>query len=535
MKRWILLAAALFCLTAVSGALGEAELVLDGLQNADWIYDTSLLRVSGSNGYSVNGLDGAPLTEALYASLSGEKGYLTGARVDGDGLNAFGLMDGSAQTLIPFEYGQIDVLSAEWALGIRLNVSTAENYDYKSFSGDGYYLIDTVDVYHLPDATRLATLTRADFLDADAVNHCINIENRTTGVITTYDAGFNALGTVDYTFDDDYAPADYTTFRSNGQEGIQDAAGNVLLAPSFYMIYDLNDGYFEVSTGEKEGLVDKSGAIAVPAEYDDIKRSYNLPMDEEGETSGYAAAGYVAVEQDGKLGFVDLSTGSLSCAPTYAESIMDLSGASATLTDLTGELRIVAADGVETPVSGYERVYALPYGSGMFYRVNDSDYNYGMIDWHGNEVFPCVYKGIELSADGQYALVDVDYSTSQLYRLTYPTPTAGAAAAPAAQSAAPDAQGAAPEAQPAPDAGQSAAGGSDAIATLVSSAASLLSADPAGNAAAAAGLLQSAVTLLGADAPASGLLSSAVTLLQTDPAANAASVLTLLDSAAAAL
>ncbi len=546
------LAALLCTLLLAAPALAEGSLTLldDSLPECDFISGTSLLRLDGDEGYAVGSIDGTALTDAVYTNLSGYEGYIVAAQVNADPINAFGLLDAQGKTLIPFSYGDVDVLSSEWALGVVLTESTADNYDYQAFIGDGYYLISTVDVYHLPDGGKLGTFERANFMDADPINHCLNIEDRATGTVTTYDAGLNALGTVENTWDDDFAPADYETYRENGQYGIRDKEGNVVMEPAFYSVYDYKRGYFEVSTGEKSGLVNAQGHVVVPAEYDDVETSYYLPALPDWSTSGFEAAGYFAVELDGKLGFVD-GGGNVTCAPTYSTDIMDCNGASATLTDLEGNLRIVAADGAETIVSGYDRVRPMEYGSGIFYTVTDADYKKGVIDWHGNEVLPCTYADVELSADGQYLLADIDYDHSALYQVTYPAPgaapdveadtTADAAAPEAAAEA--DTTADAAESGDAADAAAPEAAGADAgsdaaanpAATLLDNAASLIAADATKNRDAAVALLQSAEKLLGEDHPAAGLLQSAATLLNADAAMNAGSVGTLLESAKALL
>ena len=528
MKRLTLALLILLCLCLAAFALAEpgAALVREGLEDTDWVSGTGRLKIEGNpvnnyRAYSMNALDGTQLTEAVYARFEGKKGYVLATLLTAEDLmNADGLLDTDGNVLIPCEYGDIDVLSTEWALGVKLSEATADQYDYRAFIGDGYYLIDTVDVYHLPEGEKLATLARSEFLDADAVNHCINIENRTTGEVTTYDAGFNTLGTVKYSTSEDYAPADYSTFYENRHYGIKDAAGNVVMEPTYATIYTAYRGMVRVQADDgKEGLITEQGALVVPTVYDKILSVYNLPEDPN-SSSGYVAAGYVAVEQDGKVGYVDLA-GNVTCEPKYAKSAMEVSGASALLTDLEGNLRIIAADGVETPVEGYERVSALSYGSGVFYRVTDANYNIGMIDWHGNVIFPCEYRGIDLSGDGQYALVDVDYSTSNLYGLTYPEATG----APAAWDDAADA--------PAADPVTAQISG---VASLLDSAMTLIDADLSGNGEAVTGLLHSAITLLGeGNDAAANLLQSAVTLIQADAQASAATVSTLLQNAAGLL
>ena len=532
MKRMTILAAALLCVALTATALADtgATLVREGLSDTDWIRGTSRLSVEGEpiayNGsnyraYSMTALDGTALTDAIYASLKGDTGYVVATSLQGsDLMNADGLLDVDGNVLIPCEYGDIDVLSTEWAAGVKLVEATSENYDYSAWFSDSKYLVDTVDIYHLPEGAKLATFTRSEYKDARAVNHCVNVENRATGEITTYDAAFNALGTVKYTSSDDFAPADYETYYENRHYGIRDVEGNVVLEPTYASIYSAYQGMRRVKADDDtSGLITDQGAVIVAPAYDDIISTYKLPS-VAGETSGYVAAGYVAVKMDGKLGYVDVN-GNLTCEPKYIADNMDVRGASATVADpLTGNIIMVAADGVETTVEGYDRIYPLDYGSGVYYEATDSNYNYGMIDWHGNVIFPTEYRDIELSGDGRYALVEVDYHTANLYELTYPE--VAVVEAPAAEASA--------------QTEQAASGSGSATATMLTNAAAMLSADAVGNKDTVVQLLQGTVTLLGSGNDAVvNLLGSAITLLEVDAASNAASVVTLLESAAGML
>ena len=543
MKRFAALLCMLVCLCLTVGAMADtgATLVRDGLVNTEWIRATDRLSVEGEpighsgsyyRSYSMITLEGTPLTESIYANLKGQMGYVVATSLlSEDLMNADGLLDLDGNVLIPCEYGDIDVLSTEWAVGVKLLESTAENYDYRAWFGDGKYLIDTVDVYHLPEGAKMATFARSEYNGARAINHCVNIENRATGEITTYDASFTPLGVVSYSSSDDYAPADYEKYYEDRHYGIRDAEGNVLLPPTYATIYSAYQGAARAKAdNDKSGLITEQGALLVPAEYDDILFSYKLP-DVAGETSGHIAAGYVAVELDKKLGFVDLN-GNVTCAPKYIAENMKLNGASATVTDnMTGSMIMLAADGVETVIDNYasDDVYALSYGSGVFYQVKDESRNYGMIDWHGNLILPCEYRSIDLSSDGKYALARIDSKTANLYELTYPE--VAAVAAPAKATGAPTETEAAAEAGAAP-----AQEGTNPVKTLLDNAGTLLSTDAATNASATVALLKSAVTLLGSDNDAAvNLLNNAINLLETDAATNAAAVAMLLESTAALL
>lgn len=560
MKKWLCLLLTLaLCLSAACGALADCTLTEIGtIEDADWVSDSSLLRVRTKDGYRVCDIAGNALTQDAYnSSLTYKFGYVTGSIVEG-GLNSTGLFDTTGKVIMPYQYGDIEILSRDWALGVKLVEATADNYDYTAWgSEDAYFLIDTVDVYNLTKGTLAGTFARANFKDADVAGNVINIEDRSNGVITSYDADMNALGTVKYTWDETYATMELTTFRENGQYGLKDAAGNVVMAPSFYTIYDFYGDYATVSTGEKEGLIDRQGNVVIPAEYDEIKRGYYGPYDPVTDTDSFNAAGYFAVVKDGKLGFVD-GQGNVTCEPKYSEKVMELYGASATYSDMEGVTHILAADGSDVAVEGYEKVYCMDGSAGMLYRVNDADYNYGVIDWHGNVVFECAYNDIELSGDGRYMLVNKDYDTPYtLYEVGYPAAQSAAPAAPAAPEApaAPDAP-AAPEAPAAPDAPQGAANARSAIAgalgrdngeapaaqteaatqsgltdakVIVSTVITLLEADAEANKASVTMMLDDVITL-NQDASVQAIITSVKTLIETDAAANAATAVTLLHS-----
>lgn len=409
----------MLCLPLVANA--ETTLTkTNSLQYSHWISDTNLLCVEGDSGYGIATMDGTLLTESIYTrSFNYSKGYICGAEKSDD-LHNQGVFALDGTIVIPFEYADIKALNEHWFLGIVVEKSTADQYDYTSWSSNNdYYLIKTVDVYYLEDGkgTKVSSLTRDHYIDSYAFGPYINIQDRTTNVISTYDAQFTQVATdLKYIFSESVEIGGLSTFRFNGQYGLQDAEGNEVMPASYSIIYDFYRGYAEVSTEVKTGLIDEEGTLIVPTEYDDIELSYYLPSSPT-SSSGYNANGYFAVVQDGKLGFVD-ETGTLTCAPKYSENVLELTGASAVLTDLEGNTIIVAADGVETMIEGYERVSAMYYGSGMYYTVRNADYQYGMIDWHGNEILPCQYDDISLSGDGKYVMATTNYD-NDIYQIVY--------------------------------------------------------------------------------------------------------------------
>lgn len=404
---------------------------LGTLEDVEWVSGTNLLQTQGSEGCGLQTIDGTALTEQIYGrSMYCEKGYITVYTAEG-GLNCEGLLSQEGKELMPLQYGDVDVLSSSWALGIVLEEATSDQYDYTNLWGDeAYYLIKTVDVYYIEDGASacVASLSRENYMDANAAGKYINIEDRSTGTVSTYDAEFNQIATDVSLYDVPDDAKELTTFRDNGQYGLMDAEGNVVMEASFYTIYDFRGDYAQVSDGEKAGLIDKQGNLVVPVEYDGLDSSYYAPMNEEGDTVGFNCYGYFAVEKDGKLGYVDAS-GTITCEPKYSADVADNYGASATIKDLEGNTILQAADGSEV-VLEYDSIYALNYGSGMFYEVRDADYKCGMIDWHGNVVLPCEYSDIELSGDGNYVLAESseNYGSSELYQISVSDAGAPAAA-----------------------------------------------------------------------------------------------------------
>lgn len=536
MKKFLctLLALAL-CLTLAAGALADIALVQVATgSNIDFISDSNLLRVRASDGYHVMKLDGTALTSEAYGSSPYYyHGYLV-VRSTQSVLNDTGLIDSQGNTIVPMAYGDVKVLDENWALAYKLVTATADSYDYtiRSNQQDSYALIETVDVYSLNKGACVASLPRTNYKDADAVNGMINIEDRATGTITTYDQDFNALGTVKYSWSEDYAPAALTTYRENGQYGVKDAAGNVVMKPAFYQIYSFYGDYAIVSTGEKEGLINSKGEVVIPAEYDDVKRSYYVPYDVSEGTSDYYAAGYFAVVKDGKLGFVN-AQGVVTCEPKYSKDILDLYGASAGYKDMEGKQHILAADGVDTVVDGYQSFYPLSYCSGKLFKVCDSNYNYGVIDWHGNIVLPLTYSGISVSGDGLYLLADVDYEKSEIYMIN-DSDLAASVAAPAAEPA--SVEGAVQTTDAAVDgsrANEGAAGARAAVNALLGSGQSTATEEAAQEAPAAAAA--PAMSEAERNIAVKTLIDAAIAKLEEDPAANKNDAAELVNGAIALL
>ena len=349
-------------------------------EDADLVSGTGILKVQGNNGYYLADLDGNALTEDTFANgIYEEDGFITAySYAAADELNSECMLNQSGEEILPAQYGDIKVFSSKWAAGFILVEADASNYDYQALIGDGYYLVDQIDIYYLSEesASLLASFSRDEYQDAEAHGEYISVEDRTTGKVTLYDASWNvAAEDVGYVWDTgDVNTTWYTIFSDNGQQGVMDNEGNVVMEPSFRYVYDYTGKYAQVSTGDKYGLIDMEGNVVVPAEYDEIGRNYHAPVTElYGENSTYEAAGYFAVEKDGKGGFV-AAGGEVTCEPTISSDVLELNGASFDYTDTTGKIHILAADGTDTVLPDeVAEVRYLDYTNGFLYKTIDDD------------------------------------------------------------------------------------------------------------------------------------------------------------------
>ena len=504
-----------------------------------FVNGSNLLIMEGNSGYYLTSMDGQVKSEEIYRRTTENEYGMIIVNQNNEELNNTGALNQNGQEMIPTKYGDINVLNDEWALGITLKEATADQYDYENLWGDeAYYLIDTVDVYHVADgaATCLATLPRENIMDVKAYGSYINIQDRATGTVDTYDASFQKVASdVGDIYAEPEANVKLVVYREDGKYGVKDAQGNIVTEPSFSMIGDFRYGYAEVYSDDKSGLIDGQGNVVVEPVYDDVESLFYLPyVNEYGAGYGYNANGYFAVVQDGKFGYID-SQGNTTMEPKYSESAVEVNGVTAILTDLEGNERLLAADGTETVVEGYERIVPLQNGSGFYYRTEDAEYNEGMIDWHGNEIIPCENDDIVISGDGKYVLVDADYSDGivEIYKL------------PGAETEAPAEETTAAAETEAPAEETTAAAETEAPAEETAAAAETEA--PAEETAAAAETEASAEETTAAaetEAPAEetgdtgsakALLESAATLLDNDSAEIRTSVKVLVQQAAAAI
>ena len=539
MKKSLALIIALLMILSAA-ALAETTLteyaVIPEDIRADAVGGSHLLSLDNGNSKALATLDGTPLTDYLYYSFTPEYGWVVAAVANDDQTLSRGLLASDGTTVIPVEYDDVDVLSENWAVGVRLEPAEEEDSDYRALFGDGYYKITTVDIYNLTSGAMVATLSRDDYGRAKAYDQYLNVTDRTNGVTQVYDATFTAIKEVGDYFDTSMVP-DYTTFNDNGMQGLKAPDGTVILEPTTYKMIntDVKDGYFMVSDYDHYGLCDLSGKLVVPMEYKTISLV----------DSAYVNYGYASVKtDDDRIGFVNVDTGE-TFITDYTTDDCYSRGLTVDIAEGEGMDRsftIVSADGVVTHLDHMQSL--LPIACGYLYKPCNSDGNSGMIDWHGNEILPCEYSSITVTDDLQYVITQYSYRDPvKVYKLDDGFLFGDAPAAEAA-----------PEAEPAADAGQlsddapapeaaavedaeisdqeeaAPAADSPAIAELINSAITLLKADPAANSTAAVSLIHSVATQISGNDTVLAQLNSVITLLNDNPAANGAAAITLLES-----
>ena len=380
--------------TEAAGSLelydGTVVLNEAGKVTADGFVDgADLLVQRDGDGRALADLTGKRLTEPDYYSFWFRRGLLVSDNISGE---KEGLVSPEGQELLKAEFDKVDVLSENWAVAYKLTPDGTED-DCDFIGSDNYYHISEAWVCYIgDDEFSYVQLQRDQFEEAYAVDDYINIKDRSTGLVTTFDAQFEPVGPASGMTTIDIAPSAVRMRK------IKDTTG--------LFIYDSNltDGYVRVEDNSRDeanmGVADSEGNLVLPCEYDRVL-TYSAA-----DGSHFWADGYFAVEKDGSAGYVS-SGGNVSCEIKYSPDTFDSHGVAARIEKEDGTVTILAADGTES--SGYTTAYALG-GKGKFWRVRaseDAD-GYDVIDWHGNVLFAGV-SDAEVSADDQYMLIWEDY------------------------------------------------------------------------------------------------------------------------------
>lgn len=411
MKKIVSALLAVLLVLGMSGAMAATVTEVSTIEGMPSVISgTNLMYNRGENGCALIDINGNALTaDEYYYDFYQYHGHLTVTKTGGEELASSGLLALDGSVAVPFQYSEVEVINENWALGVMLVVADGEEYDYSSWSSDDKYLIESVDVYYLPEKKLMTTLTRDQYGEADAYGQYLNICDR-QGKVTGYDSAFNVVGAPSYTHKFDYVAEALTSFQNDEYLcGLKTVGGEVLVEAQFEHlypeVYSLANGLVRFGKDGKYGLIDLEGNIVIPAEYDNIVITSN-GVYEPTETYRYVCGGYICVEKDNKIGYVDLS-GNVTCDVSIDDDTSYNYGMTSLIED-NDKYSIAAADGVITKLKGYDAVYVLEHSGGRYYEVRNDKSDYGVIDWHGEIVVPLEYDNISMMGDGQHILVSAD-------------------------------------------------------------------------------------------------------------------------------
>lgn len=398
---------------------------------------TSLAIVSTEQGEGLATFDGTVITDQWYYNVSSysAKGLIE-VQADREDMNSLGVVAQNGNLVVPCTYAHVKFISPHWVLGINVTDGSAGDHDYKSSGSDGdrYYAISNVDVYFINDGegTKVGSLGRDDYAYAQAQEDYINIENR-SGVRTTFDSSFQVVANdVRYGFDHIFTQeySDYYDYESTPSYGIQDANGNIVLAPFADYIYSISGGcvYYGIKNGEDYlyGLKQLDGTDVLPAVFDrisDVSYSSNSPVDMDNQPVQYwNHGGYYLVVYNGTYGFAQYG-GEITCDTGIDKTdIYDSQVDDVCIATNNGDETptLYAADGKITNIDGsYSYLYGMDYSMGMLWRGFNGT-SYDVFDWHGNKLLSELASNVRLSEDGMYLVSKEGYDKPlDVYAVTY--------------------------------------------------------------------------------------------------------------------
>ncbi len=459
MKKFIVLLAALLAISSVS-ALAQAPVATKvyEVSSGEFLGNTNLVAFRNES-FGLQGIkapDGTEVVAPEYLNLNQKNiwGYIDAAKEDR--LNGKGVIDAQGNVLVPFEYGEIEVLSDEWIVGITLKEATKEHFDYQALFGgygSGYYLVDGYTFFNMKSGEAVGTLPREGYDQVYPYEGFVVVKDL-QGAITVYDETFTNIGTADsisggyvfmkngdqydvkragdgkMLFSTPYSVGGYDRQENNfkvsdqSKQGRVDLQGNVVIAPEYESLMSAAGGYYRARQlrDGKMGVLDLEGNVVVDFKYDEVPLYYARGTSV-GSNALTFVDGYAPVELDGKLGYVN-DKGEETVAPTYAKDAVELNANTMLISDATGKKTIVAADGVvtEMPYEKVERIFNS--ANGRLYLVTNATGQVGVVDWHGQEVIPVgAYAGYGTASSTDSSMLTMrnqNTGTIEVYALTQP-------------------------------------------------------------------------------------------------------------------
>ncbi len=373
-------------------------------------------------GYGLMTLDGQEILPIQYNRITNsycQTGYYIA--VSGEGVNCSSLIDQTGKILTEEGYGDIQMLSDKWVVALKLVLTTDEQYDYWAFGSSDHFNVERCDIIYLPTGSKVATLTREQYHSATAFGDYLLLRDRNDAV-QLYDAQFQP---VESAFTAYYQSEFYITDKGEERDLIVSRITGETIAQGYEYIEDTFSGkIISVSIDGSIGLIDSTGAVLLPCEYEEISDSNSryLTLERDGLVGlydldtlqiilpceydsfldpSYEAVcynGYFLVMKDDKFGYAN-ETG-ITCPVEYTESEATLLGSSFVIQNEDDSFTLVAADGVVTPLPGVTTVHDTINNSfGHYIILQNADGLWGVVDWHGNTV-------VDYSLESAY---DVDF------------------------------------------------------------------------------------------------------------------------------
>lgn len=392
---------------------------------------------------------GEPCTDVGYTFLEELDYGFYAASTAIAGVDITGIIDVNGNQIAPNQYISVNVISARWGIGAYSMPATEDDYVFDVRNADGsynYYGVASIDVIDLTTGTVVGNLPYDKCYGGQAHYDHLLLQD-VDGNVTLYDS---TLTPVDYELTSVYASL-YESMDGNivfkptgeivlsgydgasldeaaGQDvlivrkydedynttwGIVDMAGNLLtpMGNQSYLPYYRDSSVLITYEGDFYGLYDiATGAQLVPNIYDDINTSYN-------SASKFVNNGYICVEKDDMLGFVD-TNGNVTCEIRHPVDNYDLYGCVIAYENEDGTTTLVAADGVVTTVP-YELSGSRSGGSGLLLVAEDANGMCGVIDWHGNTMLPFEHEwGLTITGDSNAVIAYGENGNFELYSIS---------------------------------------------------------------------------------------------------------------------
>ena len=191
MKKLCILLAVFALLLAGVGAMAQSSVTGSfDLTAGDLQFNprtsTFAYRKEGSSTYVLINSEGRELTTKPYIYMSAKVAFFEVAVEKG--LNTLGMIDGDGNEVVPMQYGDVYSLSDRWLMGVVLEDATVDNYDYKSYDGEHFYLVSAYDIYYC--GAKVGSLSRTEYDYAVSHGAYLYVKDK-MGNFSYYDSAFN--------------------------------------------------------------------------------------------------------------------------------------------------------------------------------------------------------------------------------------------------------------------------------------------------------------------------------------------------------